>query len=176
MFFNLGPIPLLFYPNINNNIYKSIACYTAHANIYNKNIINDIIDNNIRDVKHWDLYLNLYYSNYFYKNPLCYQTFPITENQKNWHLDFNNIFLDTMCKFVIKLLTNLIKYLKLDKQVQPGYDNMYKIFFIINYFLFSFLILFILYIFKEFVKKIKYYLYFNLYRIIIKNLIIKLIQ
>ena len=94
------------------------------------------MENNIRDVKHWDLYLNLYYSNYFYKYPLCYQTFPITENQQNWHLDFNNIFLDTICKFIIKMLTNLIKYLKLDTQVQSGYDNMYKIFFFINYFLF----------------------------------------
>jgi hypothetical protein len=45
MFFNLGPMINYFYPNIYGNIYKSIISYTSHANIYNKQIMNDIIHN-----------------------------------------------------------------------------------------------------------------------------------
>jgi len=38
--FNLGPIPLLSYPNIikHNNIFKSICSFGSHGIIYNKNI------------------------------------------------------------------------------------------------------------------------------------------
>ena len=147
-YFNLGPIPFIFYPTI-KNIYKSILCYTSHANIYNKKIIDNIIYKNVRDIKHWDVFLTFNYNNYFYKYPLCYQTFPETDNQKNWHFEYNNIFLDKGYKFIIQIAINFFKILNLDIEPLPGYNNMYIFFFTLNYILFTFFILFLLFIIKN---------------------------
>ena len=78
-------MPVLFYPNPMNNIQKSILSTNAHAIIYNKKLINNILHNSKLSYPfwHWDLYLNLY-KQYFYKDPIIYQTYPLTENRKNW--------------------------------------------------------------------------------------------
>ena len=135
--FNLGPIPLLFYPNPMNNIKKSIFSTNAHANIYNKHLIDQILKNSTWNYPlwHWDLYLNLY-KQYFYKDPIIYQTYPLTENRKNW----------TQIMFLNNMFNYIIEYNNLDKTPQPGFSNIYTIFFIINYFIFFIIFGLIIYI------------------------------
>lgn len=142
-YFNLGPTPIIFYPNINlfNPIFKGIYCGCSQAIIYNKKTQYDILYKINKDIKHWDTFLMKTYNNYFYEIPLCYQTFPQTENQKYWYSSDNNMWY-------IKILNNLIfkinKLLKLDVQPEPGYSIIYRTFFIINYIVFMFIFIFII--------------------------------
>jgi hypothetical protein len=54
---------------------------------------------------------------YMYHEPLCYQLFPETENQKSW-----------MSFFGLKdILILLIKLCKLDVKEEPGYTIFYNI-------------------------------------------------
>jgi len=146
--FNLGGIPILLYPNINiyKNIYKTLFCLTSHGILYNKNIQNDILCKKTQDKnKHWDEFLTKNYNIYIYKEPLCYQTFPKTDNQKYWSGSDLNKYITL----------KIIKILKLDKQIQPGYKIIYNSLFFINYSIFIMLLIIILYI----VYKSKIYLY-----------------
>jgi hypothetical protein len=58
-YYNLGPIPSLFYPNINifNNTFRGIFCLGAQAIIYTKKIQIDILKNIDNDELHWDVFL-----------------------------------------------------------------------------------------------------------------------
>ena len=150
--FNLGPVPVLFYPNLNpfNNIYKNIFILCSQSVIYNKNIRYDLIKNYENNkIKHWDMNLTCIYDSYFYKNPLIYQIFPETENQKYWFSDnVNNLFNQIRQKVIIKI----IKILNLDKNPEPGYTIMYNIFFLLNYLLFIGFFILLLYIFVKIIK------------------------
>lgn len=143
-YYNLGSFPLLFYPNINlfNNTYHSIFSLLGHANIYNKKSRIEIFKNINNINLHWDLYLTLNYNNYFYKYPLIYQTFPETENKQHWLSENKYSFFENSLKYIDDLR---IKYLKLDKQPQPGFNIMYIIFFIINYAIWILLIILLIY-------------------------------
>jgi hypothetical protein len=134
--FNLGPIPVLFYPNIINNIKKNIFSTNAHAIIYNNCLINRILKNSKLNYPywHWDVYLNLY-KQYFYKNPIIYQTYPLTENRKIWT---ENMYINNFINYIIK-------YNNLDKTPQPGFKNVYNTSFFINYFIFILMIIIIIY-------------------------------
>ena len=159
MYFNLGPYPFLFYPNLNiyNNIYRGLIIVHAQSIIYNRNIQLDIIKNYKNNYKHWDVFITLYYKNYFYKHPLCYQIFPETNNKQYW-------MYDNILKTPMTLIMNLlIKKLKLDIQPNPGYKVVYKICFIFNYILFMIIfILLVYYLIKniKFNKNIKFSKYF----------------
>ena len=56
---------------------------------------------------------------YTYYEPLCYQLFPETENQKHWGSD-GNIFFTYFAKMCVRLLG-------LDKTPEPGYTILYII-------------------------------------------------
>jgi hypothetical protein len=86
----------------------------AHALIYSRNCIDRVLKEDKRKIKDWDNFIQKIFRRYMYNEPLCYQTFPETENQKYWG---NNIFI-IMNLYIIKLL-------KLDVQVEPGYSIMY---------------------------------------------------
>ena len=139
IYFNLGPLPIIFYPNINpfNNIYKGIFTTMTQGVIYNKSIRNDILkykdDINIKP-RHWDVFISKTYTTYFYKIPIIYQTFPITENQNYWISDNKKDLLNIICKYLLK---KIILSLKLDIQPEPGFTNIYNIFFALNYLLFT---------------------------------------
>jgi len=137
-YYNLGPIPILFYPNINifNNTFRGIHCTSSHAIIYTKKIQIDIINRKNKNIIHWDTFLMKTYLNYFYKYPLCYQLFPITENQKYWYSINQGSIFHTICNNTI---VNINKILELNKKSQPGFNIVYNISFFFNY-----LILFIL--------------------------------
>lgn len=141
IYFNLGPIPILFYPNINpfNNIYKGIITTMTQGVIYNKSIRNDILkykdDINIRhNIRHWDVFISGTYTTYFYKLPIIYQTFPQTENQSYWVSDNKKDLRNIICKY---LVTKFMLLTKLDIQPEPGFTIIYNIFFALNYLLFT---------------------------------------
>jgi hypothetical protein len=148
-YYSLGTYPAIFYPNINifNNTYKGIFCTLSQANLYNKKTIIEILKNINNMNIHWDIYLSSNYNNYFYKYPLIYQTFPETENKKLWYSS----------NFIKYIDDQRIKYLKLDKQPQPGFNIMYNFFFTLNYifWILIFIILFyiIYFIYHNFINK-----------------------
>ena len=151
IYFNLGPMPILFYPNINvmNNVYNGIFILTSQAIIYNKNIRYDIMNyyHNIH-YKNWDVFISLKYKSYFYRKPLCYQTFPQTENQKYWLSNNDTSLYSQITNYIIIKFFSL---LGLDKTPEPGYTYIYTLFFIINYLLLI-IIIFCVYIFLNNLK------------------------
>lgn len=157
-YFNLGPTPILFYPNINicNPIFKGIYSGSAHSIIFNKKIQYEIlkksiIDKNFKKYLHWDSFIFSNYNNYFYKIPLCYQIYSITENQQYWFGDDKNSFTNI---YMSKIVIFLNKLLCLDKKPEPGFTILYNISFLINYSIFIFILLMILYSFIFLFKKI----------------------
>ena len=144
-YYNLGSSPVLFYPNINlfNNTYRGIFCVLAHSNIYNKKCRIEILKNINNINSHWDVYLTMNYNNYFYKYPLIYQTFSETENKKYWLSENKYSFFES---FLSHIQDQRIKYLKLDIQPQPGFDIMNSLYFILNYYIWIFIIVMMLYV------------------------------
>jgi hypothetical protein len=87
--------------------------------IYSKGFINYLLNNVKQEtINDWDIYINFNYIRYKYYIPLCYQTFPETENLKYW--DQDSIFL----KYVLKILKYNKSIMKLDIQPQPGFNIM----------------------------------------------------
>jgi len=143
-YYNLGPSPLIINPNINifNKNYKCNICFATHANIYTKNIRIDILNkiNNRYNISiHWDVFLTRNYKNYFHKYSICYQTFPITENQKIWS---EGIF----SKFFFYITTKCIKLLNYDEKPQPAHDIVINFVFILNYIIYFLIIIIIFYL------------------------------
>ena len=140
----LGLIPILLFPTSDFNTYRSIKSLTMHSVIYSHKCIKKI--NNFKlKYKHWDVIIEKNINNrYFYYKPLCYQTFPETENKKSWHEKDGNIYFTKLKNFVIKQLN-------LDNEPEPGFSLLYffskllfvlllLIFFYILYFLYMILI------------------------------------
>ena len=129
----LGCIPFISIP------YNSYLYYTfsmgMHSVIYSKLMREIILNDNIQNIKDWDAYLS--FNKLQYYTPLCYQLFPETENSKNWGENYG------VFKFLMILPKYIIKILKLNNQVEPGYSIMYifsKLFFWFLLFLLIYLI------------------------------------
>ena len=116
--FILGCIPFLQIP-YNSITYKGFSMGT-HANIYSKSFIHKIIKD-INKINDWDLYIKTKYlwNNYIYYTPLCYQLFPDTENSRNWGIHNTVIYV---LSFLMKII---LKLLRLDKSIEPGYTIFY---------------------------------------------------
>ena len=86
--YQLGSKPLLALP-IDMHHYRTIGLL-AHANIYSplarKQLLQDYKEDKMNNV-HIDNYIKNVLPVYMYHTPLCYQTFPMTSNRKNWHKD-----------------------------------------------------------------------------------------
>ena len=95
-----------------------------------------VLKENKTEFTDWDYYTHSTFTRYMYPEPLCYQLFPETENQNNWH-SFSGLTY---------VLLNIIKVLKLDKQTEPGYTFFYNLSKALYVFLLIFLIIFILFI------------------------------
>jgi len=108
----LGILPII-QRAYNNTTNICINGGGAHAFIYSRNCINKILQEDKKKIKDWDKYLQITFRRYMYFEPLCYQLFSETENQKYWESIF------------IKITLYVIKLLKLDVQVEPGYSIMY---------------------------------------------------
>jgi hypothetical protein len=97
-----------------NNTSICVIGGTTHALIYSRNYINKVLQEDKRKIIDWDLYTRNTFRRYIYNEPLCYQTFPETENQKYWDDGI-----------IVKISLYIIKLLKLDVQVEPGYSIIY---------------------------------------------------
>ena len=116
--YSLGAVPIFIYPLFKDETYKSIKSLTMHSVIYSKKLIRNM---NYLDLsyKHWDVIIEKYTNNrYLYSIPLCYQTFPETDNKKTWSEKDGNKIIFYIKDFVIKLLN-------LDKECEPGFAILY---------------------------------------------------
>jgi hypothetical protein len=127
----LGCLPILQVPINYYNRWVS-ARGGAHALIYTQECRRNILDTEQTTIYDWDIYTNLNFTNYMFYEPLCYQLFPNTENKKNWLY----IFLFT------EIFNGLLKFLGLDRNVEPGYSFFYSF----SLFLFIFLSLIFCYL------------------------------
>ena len=126
----LGCIPLLRM-NIGFNHVRTFLHLGTHSVIYSEKVRNQILESTTENqIKDWDYNLVLFERpvSYCYRSPLCYQTFPSTENQKNWP---NMFGLTTIAVYWFKLV-------KLDKQPSPGFEMFYALSDILFYLLLYF--------------------------------------
>ena len=141
---SLGSLPFIIFP-YNDFFYKALISIGTQSMIYSRSFINKTVNDKkiLKKVHDWDYYTNKTLNRYIYYMPLITQIFNETENQKNWN---SLLGLKYIC-------LKLIKYNKLDKQSQPGFNYFYfysKIFSIAIFILFFYII----YLFYKFGKYI----------------------
>jgi len=118
MIYYLGSIPILIAPcQTNFQHYYSFKSCCTHAIIYSQKVRREKLNLNL---KHWDVIIeNGVSSRYLYYKPLCYQTFPETENKQTWG-EKDNVIIFTIKDWIIHLLN-------LDKTPEPGYSILYTL-------------------------------------------------
>lgn len=129
---SLGSIPLVIIPSINKYFLKNLISYGTQAMIYSKKYRLHILTktDEIYKTEDWDDYITCkLYNNLYYKS-LITQTFPETENQKNWSSKYG----------MTKIGIYINKKIGLDKKTQPMYDYIYNIVFIVNILFFMLII------------------------------------
>jgi hypothetical protein len=130
-----------YFNEYNNRLILSTG---THACIYSKKTREYILDNiEQKSVCDWDVFLNTNFINRFkYFIPLCYQTFPDTENSKHWHRGSYLLYI------IVFIQRSLFKYLNLSNDVEPGFS----VFEVESRFIFWIFIIIILYIILFFVR------------------------
>lgn len=133
--YSLGCVPLFLFPYDQYTYYGNFTA--THACIFSKEYREDFARSHKkhRNILDWDAWNPVCYT---YYEPLCYQLFPETENQKYWGSD-GNYWGSYISKMRISLL-------RLDVQPEPGYFIIYtfaKMLFWIYIFIFIFLVYFI---------------------------------
>ena len=126
--YQLGSAPFFAVP-ISMHHYRILAG-TAHANIYSslsrKQIMNDYENHKITgkiggldnyNVKHLPMYM--------YHKPLCYQTFPMTDNRKEWFK--GDGVMNSITPIIDVILTMFISCVNLEKEPEPGFTILYWI-------------------------------------------------
>ena len=99
---SLGGIPYISIP-YNSYLYYTLSTGT-HSVIYSKLMREIILNDDIKNIKDWDVYL--IFNKLQYYTPLCYQLFPETENNKNWGENYGVFkYLMILPKYIFKLLT-----------------------------------------------------------------------
>ena len=173
----LGCASLIQFSTFGNHdrVFSSVG---THSVIYPKTFIKYTLTQYQFEILDYDEYMNknlFNFSRFKYSNILCYQTFPNTENQTNWGSNYIE-------KLGVPILLNSILYLKLDRQVQPGYDILnlvskilFWIILITTIILIFFITSFIGKNFKWLNKKWYYYIYILLGIIILYPVCIALI-
>jgi len=123
----LGLAHAIFYNR--NYMYKCLEYYKENG----ENTMPDIVTKSIKNIEA-----------YRYYKPLVYQTLPSTDNQKNsWNKTMGN-FLSSISLFMIKLL-------KLDTRLEPGYTIIY----FAPYIIYIIIALMIIYIVYKIIQKYK---------------------
>jgi len=119
----LGCNPILIRPTSLDMLhYRSYKACSTHAIIYSKAARSAPLN---LDLKHWDTIVEDGIPNrYLYCKPLCYQTYPDTENKQTWS-EKDNIYIGYLKNQVINVLN-------LDKQPEPGFTILYWIAKILN--------------------------------------------
>jgi hypothetical protein len=105
----LGLLPII-QKAYDNNTSLCIGLGT-HAIIYSHDFIIKTLQKDKKSIKDWDEHVG---KRYTYNEPLCYQLFPKTENQELW-------------TGFAKIAIYILRLLKLDTQVEPGYSIAYTV-------------------------------------------------
>jgi len=148
----LGCNPILVLPcSTDLKHYKSYKSCSTHATVYSKKARTKELNLNL---KHWDVIIeNGIPNKYLYYMPVCYQTYPDTENKKTWS-EKDNIAIGYAKNKIITVLN-------LDKTPEPGFSIIYFFAKFIIPFLLLFsigMILFVIYyIFLTFTYNDKYF-------------------
>jgi hypothetical protein len=135
MMYMLGCLPFIQRP-YDKNTNVLISGIGTHACVYSQSLMEYVLHENKTEFTDWDYYTHSKFTRYMYHEPLCYQLFPETENQKNWNAFSGLTFV----------LLKLIKFLKLDKQTEPGYTFFYNTSKVLYVMIVIFLVLFALFI------------------------------
>lgn len=131
----IGVIPILIYPTTDLYTYNAVRTLTMHSVIYSEKVIQNYDKLDLK-YKHWDVIVDKNLTNkYLYYSPLCYQTFPETENKKSWSEKDGSPFMDIAKNVFIKLF-------QMDKHAELGF-NFFYIFSKILSFLIVIILLFI---------------------------------
>ena len=114
----LGCNPILIIPCSSDlKHYKSFKSCSTHAIVYSKKARTKTLNLNL---KHWDVIIENGINNrYLYHTPVCYQTYPDTENKASWSEKDNAI--------IGYLKNKVITVLNLDKSPEPGFSIIYFI-------------------------------------------------
>lgn len=125
--YKLGCIPLLSFVAVSASASKNhyfTSSVAMHAVIYSKLCRENVLKSSVAEMVDWDQYFLIHHlsRNYMYKEPLVYQTFPETENRKNWG---NGLSWSLCREFVRVFLNTCIRMFSLDKVVDPGYRFFY---------------------------------------------------
>ena len=120
----LGCMPMIKM-NLGTNHLRTFMQTATHSLIYGRKVREQILKSDKDAITDWDMNLSMFVrpTCYCYKSPLCYQTFPVTDNQKNWPSYFGTKYL----------VIFLLKMVKLDKQPSPGFEICYVVSDIIFY-------------------------------------------
>lgn len=115
--YQLGSKPFFAIP-MDMHHYRTIGLL-AHANIYSHSARKHLLESERKEA-HIDNYIKNVLPVYMYHRPLCYQTFPMTKNRKNWHKhDFFGI---------LKALEDgFISWTNLENEPELGFAIMYWI-------------------------------------------------
>lgn len=173
----LGGLPIQI--NIGTLLNKHINCSiltTTHSVIYSREarefILNDKI--NSKNLNHWDDPTDAISSipkKYYYYQPLCTQSFPTTENKKNWQINNEKSKLGKLKrKIMTHISSKYINLLDLDKDkftylnshLDKKFKLHYNIIFLIHIILLILIILFIFFLLRY--SLIKLYHHFHLNR------------
>jgi len=141
-----GCLPLIMIPyDKYNYINKSVG---THCVVHSKAHRNKLLNKDQKQIYDWDHYNNYCNNRYAYYRPLCYQLFPETENSKNWGVNIHGFEYYANKYFLSHLFKKMLRLLKLDKQVKPGYYYVYIYSKILFYQLILLMIIFGIFIFR----------------------------
>jgi hypothetical protein len=116
----LGCIPCLQFPyTLDFKHFINICSIGMHAVIYTKKNRERLLNVNQKDINDWDCYSFCYSTRYTYREPLCYQICPDTENSKYWGANSYFLYISA------RILRKILKIFKLDIQPEPGYSFFY---------------------------------------------------
>ena len=105
----LGSLPLFQIPY--DNYHSYVKSGGMHSVIYSKKFIEETLKRDQSSIDDWDIDSNWKVDRFTYYKPLCYQTFPLTENRKAWFS--SEIFL-----YIIDFI---FRGLNLNREIEPGY-------------------------------------------------------
>jgi len=123
--YQLGSCPYFAFP-IDMHHYR-VYGVLAHANIYSSKARKAIMDDKITNInlKGLDDYLLKILPLYMYYKPLCYQTFPTTNNKKTWFIFEDwRYYIAPIIKFITNTFINLTN---LENEPEPGFSIIYFI-------------------------------------------------
>lgn len=119
MIYNLGAVGK--FKKYNNNHKKIIFGVCSHSIIYNKKAFIYVKDNLNKQI---DTFLNNIVNKFTYNIPLCYQTFPETENQNIW---LNcNLFKSSILNKSIVNLKKVVMFKILNIDTKEGAVKFFK--------------------------------------------------